>query len=75
MFQLSIYNIGHYDSFILYALALNDTLANGEDPRDGLGVVKRMWNRTFPGMSLLILNPSGKCVLVLNIHLNPTFIW
>ena len=48
--QLGIYNIGHYDSFVLYAHALNGALAAGEDPRDGALMNKRLWNRTFPGI-------------------------
>ncbi|XP_060585634.1 atrial natriuretic peptide receptor 1-like, partial [Ruditapes philippinarum] len=58
--EVSIYNIGHYDSFILYAHALNETLSEGEDPRDGAQVVKRMWNRTFPGIGgPVFVNENG----------------
>jgi len=35
---------------ILYALALNDTLTEGEDPRNGTAVTRHMWNRTFTGV-------------------------
>ncbi|XP_052249816.1 atrial natriuretic peptide receptor 3-like [Dreissena polymorpha] len=45
--EVSTMNIGLYDSFTLYALALNETMAAGENPRDGKTVVKRMWNRTL----------------------------
>ena len=38
-----------HDAVILYALALNDTLTEGEDPRNGTAVTRRMWNRTFNG--------------------------
>jgi len=38
-----------HDAVILYAQALNDTLAEGEDPRNGTAVTRRMWNRTFKG--------------------------
>ncbi|KAH3838472.1 hypothetical protein DPMN_111882 [Dreissena polymorpha] len=47
---VSLFNIAQYDSFILYALALNETLAAGENPRNGPIVVRRMWNRTFEGI-------------------------
>ncbi|XP_053380189.1 atrial natriuretic peptide receptor 1-like [Mercenaria mercenaria] len=58
--EVNIYNIGHYDSFILYAHALNETLSAGEDPRDGAKVVKRMWNRTFPGIGgPVFVNENG----------------
>ena len=48
LLQLNIFNVGQYDSFMLYANALNESLTAGEDPRDGAAIVKRMWNRTFP---------------------------
>ena len=48
-FQVSIYNIGHYDAFVIYAHALNETLTANEDPRDGLNIINRIWNRTFLG--------------------------
>ncbi|KAH3838481.1 hypothetical protein DPMN_111891 [Dreissena polymorpha] len=48
--EVSLFNIAQYDSFILYALALNETLAAGENPRNGPIVVRRMWNRTFEGI-------------------------
>lgn len=51
-FQVSIYNIGQYDSFVLYAHALKEALEVGDDPRDGKAMVERMWNRTFPGIHL-----------------------
>ena len=47
--QLSIHNIAQYDVFMLYAYALNDTLAAGEDPRDGNKMRQRLWNRIFEG--------------------------
>lgn len=36
-----------YDSVLMYCLALNETLANNEDPRDGRAVASKMWNRVF----------------------------
>lgn len=38
-----------HDAVILYALALNETLAAGMDPKDGMQITLRMWNRTFEG--------------------------
>lgn len=38
-----------HDAVILYALALNETLAAGNDPRNGTEITRRMWNRTFEG--------------------------
>ncbi|XP_077865373.1 atrial natriuretic peptide receptor 1-like [Saccoglossus kowalevskii] len=40
-----------HDAVILYALALNETLAAGEDPRNGMKITRRMWNRTFEGIT------------------------
>ncbi|KAK7497822.1 hypothetical protein BaRGS_00010956 [Batillaria attramentaria] len=63
-----------HDAVILYALALNETLEAGGSVRDGVDINRRMWNRTFQGItgtvsidangdrnadySLLDLNPS-----------------
>ena len=52
-----MFHIGQYDSFVLYALALNDTLAAGEDPRDGTKMFRRMRNRTFEGNKLIYYIP------------------
>jgi len=38
-----------HDAVILYALALNDTLAAGENPVNGTAITGHMWNRTFTG--------------------------
>ncbi|XP_071492420.1 atrial natriuretic peptide receptor 1-like isoform X3 [Diadema antillarum] len=41
-----------HDAVLLYAMALNETLDDPEgDPRDGASVTRRMWNRTFTGIS------------------------
>ncbi|XP_066273633.1 atrial natriuretic peptide receptor 1-like [Branchiostoma lanceolatum] len=40
-----------HDAVILYSLALNETLANGEDPRDGTAITDRMRNQSFEGIS------------------------
>ncbi|XP_074661702.1 atrial natriuretic peptide receptor 1-like isoform X2 [Tubulanus polymorphus] len=65
-----------HDAVILYALALNETLRDGYNITDGAEITKRMWNRTFEGItgtvsidengdrnadySLLDLNPVTK---------------
>ena len=38
-----------HDAVMLYSLAVNETLAKGDDIMDGLAMTKRMWNRTFVG--------------------------
>lgn len=40
-----------HDAVVLYALALNETLAAGHDPTNGLEITQRMKNRTFQGIS------------------------
>ena len=37
-----------YDGIMLYAYALNESIAAGEDPFDGKVITSRMWNRTIP---------------------------
>ena len=39
-----------HDALVLYAHALNETLARGLGPDDGLAVTANMWNRTFRGI-------------------------
>lgn len=38
-----------HDAVILYALALNETLANNRSITNGTEITHRMWNRTFEG--------------------------
>ncbi|XP_041355945.1 atrial natriuretic peptide receptor 1-like [Gigantopelta aegis] len=40
-----------HDAVILYALALNETLAANGSVSDGIAITKRMWNRTFEGIT------------------------
>ncbi len=39
-----------HDAVILYALALNETLAAGFNATDGAEITKRMWNKSFEGL-------------------------
>uniref|UniRef100_A0A1I7WNF0 Ion_trans domain-containing protein n=1 Tax=Heterorhabditis bacteriophora TaxID=37862 RepID=A0A1I7WNF0_HETBA len=41
-----------YDAVLLYAIALNETIAAGMDPRNGHNITSKMWGRTFDGVSL-----------------------
>lgn len=45
-----------YDAVLLYAIALNETLAEGLDPRNGHNITSKMWNRTFVGSFSIIAN-------------------
>ena len=38
-----------YDGVYLLGMALNETLTEGGDIRDGLNITKRMWDRDFHG--------------------------
>ncbi|XP_071139404.1 atrial natriuretic peptide receptor 1-like isoform X3 [Mytilus edulis] len=40
-----------HDAVILYALALNETLAANKSITDGAEITNRMWNRTFEGIT------------------------
>ncbi|XP_037950406.1 receptor-type guanylate cyclase gcy-28 [Teleopsis dalmanni] len=40
-----------YDGVILLGMALNETLTEGEDIRDGTAITRRMWNRDFHGIT------------------------
>lgn len=53
---VSTFVAAFYDAVLLYALALNDTLRDAENPRgplDGAAVIRKMWNRTFQGKAVL----------------------
>ncbi|KAL4216489.1 Nitrogen permease regulator 2 [Mactra antiquata] len=40
-----------HDAVILYALALNETLEANQSITNGTEITRRMWNRTFPGIT------------------------
>ncbi|EPB73996.1 adenylate/guanylate cyclase catalytic domain protein [Ancylostoma ceylanicum] len=40
-----------YDAVLLYAIALNETIAAGMDPRNGHNITSKMWGRTFDGIT------------------------
>ncbi|XP_048251029.1 atrial natriuretic peptide receptor 1-like isoform X2 [Haliotis rufescens] len=40
-----------HDAVILYALALNETIQAGGKISDGANITRRMWNRTFEGIT------------------------
>lgn len=42
---------GFHDGVLLYAQAINDTLAEGGSHQDGPAVTRHMWNRTFYGVT------------------------
>ncbi|XP_038624938.1 atrial natriuretic peptide receptor 1 [Tachyglossus aculeatus] len=42
---------GFHDGLLIYARALNETLASGGSSRDGEEIVRRMWGRDFYGVT------------------------
>ncbi|KAJ8711871.1 hypothetical protein PYW08_008825 [Mythimna loreyi] len=60
---VSTFVAAFYDAVLLYALALNDTLRDAENPRgplDGAAVIRKMWNRTFQGITgEVIIDSNG----------------
>ncbi|XP_071788532.1 atrial natriuretic peptide receptor 1-like [Asterias amurensis] len=49
-----------HDALILYSLAINETLHEGGDIRDGLALRGKMWNRTFRGIGGEVdMTPDG----------------
>ncbi|GAB6027920.1 hypothetical protein CHUAL_002135 [Chamberlinius hualienensis] len=54
-----------HDCILLYAFALNETLYEGGNPRNGTILAQRMWNRTFEGglNNNAFINENGDRVL------------
>jgi atrial natriuretic peptide receptor A len=50
LFQVNSFVGAFHDAVILYALALNETLAANKSIKDGAEITRRMWNRTFDGI-------------------------
>ena len=53
-FQVNSFVGAFHDAVILYALALNQTLAEGGNATDGKAITRNMWNRTFQGKHSVI---------------------
>lgn len=49
-----------HDAVLLYALAVNETLADNMDPYNGTEIRKRMWGRSFEGIDY-----TGEIILLL----------
>ncbi|XP_068144161.1 atrial natriuretic peptide receptor 1 [Drosophila tropicalis] len=43
-----------YDGVYLLGMALNETLSEGGDIKDGVNITRRMWNRNFEGITGLV---------------------
>lgn len=47
--QVSLFVTSIYNSFIIYSIAINETLNAGEDPREARNILKRLRGRMFEG--------------------------
>ncbi len=45
-----------HEAVFLYALALNETIAEGFSSTNGSVITRKMWNRTFTGIAYKLLN-------------------
>uniref|UniRef100_A0A673YEU0 Guanylate cyclase n=1 Tax=Salmo trutta TaxID=8032 RepID=A0A673YEU0_SALTR len=52
--QMNIISGGFYDGLMLYTHALNETMTSPEDRPVGKTVTRRMWNRTYNGVTGLV---------------------
>jgi len=50
LFQVNVFITAFYDSFLLYAQLLNETLVEGANYLDGRNITSRIWGRTFEGI-------------------------
>lgn len=52
-----------YDALLIYCLALNETLEEGDNPYDAKQITKRIWNRQFTNMDTIsgdiLINSNG----------------
>ncbi|XP_033760364.1 LOW QUALITY PROTEIN: atrial natriuretic peptide receptor 1-like [Pecten maximus] len=48
--EVNIFITAFYDSFLIYAQILNETLTDGGDIFDGFNLTRRIWGRTFQGI-------------------------
>ncbi|XP_021340544.1 atrial natriuretic peptide receptor 1-like [Mizuhopecten yessoensis] len=48
--EVNIFITAFYDSFLIYAQILNETLTDGGDILDGFNLTRRIWGRTFQGI-------------------------
>ena len=54
LFQVNSFVGAFHDAVILYALAANETIEAGHSPNNGSEITRRMWNRTFKGLDILL---------------------
>ncbi|XP_027018526.1 atrial natriuretic peptide receptor 3 isoform X1 [Tachysurus fulvidraco] len=49
--NINMFMEGFHDALLLYALALNETIHSGYSKKNGTEITRRMWNRTFEGIT------------------------
>ncbi|XP_071788472.1 atrial natriuretic peptide receptor 1-like [Asterias amurensis] len=49
--EANFFDDSFHDALILYSLAINETIHEGGNIRDGRALRKKMWNRTFKGIA------------------------
>lgn len=49
--SVSTFITAFYDAVILYSLALNESIRDGGSEVNGNDITRRMWNRTFKGIT------------------------
>ncbi|VDO44249.1 unnamed protein product [Haemonchus placei] len=50
-YEMNNFISAFYDAVLLYAIALNETITAGMDPRNGHNITSKMWGRTFDGIT------------------------
>ncbi|VDK64773.1 unnamed protein product [Onchocerca ochengi] len=50
-YEMNNFISAFYDALLLYAIALNETITEGLDPRNGQNITSKMWSRTFVGIT------------------------
>ncbi|GMT26317.1 hypothetical protein PFISCL1PPCAC_17614, partial [Pristionchus fissidentatus] len=50
-YEMNNFISAFYDAVLLYAIALNATIRDGLDPRNGHVITQKMWNKTFQGIT------------------------
>ncbi|GMR50984.1 hypothetical protein PMAYCL1PPCAC_21179 [Pristionchus mayeri] len=50
-YEMNNFISAFYDAVLLYAIALNETIAENKDPRNGHLITQHMWNKTFQGIT------------------------
>lgn len=65
IFQVNSFVGAFHDAVLLYALALNETLADNGSISDGQAITRRMWNRTFTGQIIVVWGHNERSLIVI----------